>query len=197
MPGTKVCHLLAQKSYLERYLLTNQVTQQVRTPVRGSCCKQAQPPHMLEHLGPSVFFPREMWSPPSPSISCAACAGNQQMLTGAALGSQHALVGLQFQAVVAQECCCGCSPLPGLPVRQGQWQPLPAGLAPKLLLGCRASNVPVHRGSCARQTCSQMASAAQPHHSAGGSLQLWGRAAPGLRNPASSCSHLSRCQLRD
>lgn len=96
-------------------------------------------------------FPGEMWSPPSPSISCAACAGNQQMLTGAALGSQHVLVGLQFRAVVAQECCCGCSPLPGLPVRQGQWQPLPAGLAPKLL-GCRASNVPVHRGSCARQT---------------------------------------------
>lgn len=32
---------------------------------------------------------------------------------------------------------------------------------------------------------------------AGGFLQLWGRAAPGLRNAASSCSHFSRCQLRD
>lgn len=37
------------------------------------------------------------------------------MLTGGAHSSQRVLVGLQLQAVVAQECCCGCSPLPGRP----------------------------------------------------------------------------------
>lgn len=96
-------------------------------------------------------------------------------------------------------------PLPGLPeavpsrlpVRQGQKQPWPAGLAPKLLLGWRASK----RACVLRQLCQassgakQHPSVAQPHHSTGGFLQLWGRAAPWLRNPASSCSHLSRCQL--
>lgn len=74
------------------------------------------------------------------------------MLTGAAPSSRRVLVGLQLQAVVAQECCCGCSPMPRLPEavpsrlpgRQGQWQLSPAGLAPKLLLGWRASIVPVH-----------------------------------------------------
>lgn len=57
------------------------------------------------------------------------------------------------------------------------------------------------RACVLRQLCQaslgakQHPSVAQPRHSTGGFLQLWGRAAPGLRNPASSCSHLSRCQL--
>lgn len=53
-----------------------------------------------------------MWSPPSPSTGCA---GNQRVLPGAAHSSQCVLVGLQFQAAVAQEWFCSCSPLPGLP----------------------------------------------------------------------------------
>lgn len=50
----------------------------------GHCCQQVQPPSMLGHLGASGFFPGVTQSPPSPSISCAACAGNQQVLPTAA-----------------------------------------------------------------------------------------------------------------
>lgn len=55
VPGTKVCNLLAQESIWKGVYLSTRSPREIRTAARGCCCQQAQPPHMLGHLGPSAF----------------------------------------------------------------------------------------------------------------------------------------------
>lgn len=106
VPGTKVCNLLAQKSIWKGVYLPARPPSKVRTAAGGVLLPASTTPPHAQASWSLRFFPGVTWSPPSPST---VCARNKQVLPGAVL------VGLQFQAAVAQGWFCSCSPPPGLP----------------------------------------------------------------------------------
>lgn len=131
--------------------------------------------------------PRAARSPPFPSLSCAACTGNQQSAGWCCL---QVVMGLQLQGGVTQRRCRCRDPLPWLPCAVRAWQHSwcwagePPTCAEAASPGKPASPTAVMRAGCLLRLS-----------------ELWGRAAVGSGGLSCTeilrvCSPLARCLLR-